>query len=213
MAGIPGATPGSIGSFSELETPNAADLFEVESPSEGTRRITRAVFTAQLTAALEAAEVFVTPTVLTQAVNAALDEVLDESIPGVVTSQDALAGTAQDAALWSAELVHLAAKRAARTIDLYSLPVTTTTGALDMATAQSFVVSAATGRVVTITNPPTGRSAVIVVRIMGNGTLTWPAGINWVGGSTPALGSNFTLVSILFHAGTYVGIRSAAFDN
>lgn len=205
MAGIPGATPGSIGSFSELETPDGADIFEVESPTEGSRRVTRTALLTSLAAALQAAEIFVSTEDLADAVG--------DSLPDTVLIGDAQAGTDTEIAMWSAALVHAAAKRAARAIDFYSLPVTVTAGALDMAVAQSFTVSAGVGREVTITNAPTDRSAVLVVKVMGNDATTWPVGINWVGGVAPELGTNFTLVSILWHAGTYVGIRSAAFDS
>jgi len=95
----------------------------------------------------------------------------------------------------------------------YSLPEVTTTGELDLSAAQCFIVSSGTGRSISITNAPaTNRSFVVVIKIEGPGSTTWPAGIDWIEGSTPVLGSSYTVVSLLRIGGSWIGNVTTAVD-
>lgn len=91
------------------------------------------------------------------------------------------------------------------TLKTYSLPLVTTTGAIDLSVAQVFKVSAGVERTVTITNIPAGRSVVAVLKLIGDGAVTWPSNIDWVDGSAPVLGGTYTTINLLFIDGTVIG--------
>lgn len=83
-------------------------------------------------------------------------------------------------------------------------PMVTTTGAMSVAAGQAFKLNAGSGRTVSFTNIPSGKALTVVVKVMGNGTVTWPAGTVWVD-KVPVLKATHTYVSFLLMDGNITG--------
>lgn len=83
-------------------------------------------------------------------------------------------------------------------------PMVTTTGAMSVAAGQAFKLNAGSGRTVSFTNIPSGKALTVVVKVMGDGTVTWPAGTVWVD-KVPVLKATHTYVSFLLMDGNITG--------
>lgn len=96
----------------------------------------------------------------------------------------------------------------------YDLAVTATTATLNLATRQVFTVNASTtARTLSFSNAPgSGRTMVAVIDITGSKVITWPAGINWSGGSAPELNTTWTEVTLLWNGSTWRGFKSGGAD-
>ena len=93
--------------------------------------------------------------------------------------------------------------------DLSSAPTTST---LDLATRQVFTVDATTtARTLSFANAPgAGKAMTVVVTINGSNAITWPAGINWHGGTAPELGATFTNVVLFWDGVQLTGVLGAS---
>jgi len=88
-----------------------------------------------------------------------------------------------------------------------------TSSALNVASNQVFVINAATNPTITISNTPSSsRSMTVVVKFNGAGTVTWPATIDWSGGSAPDLSDSWTTITLLWDGSTWTGYKSGGKD-
>jgi len=94
----------------------------------------------------------------------------------------------------------------------YDLSSASTTSTLDLATRQVFTVDATTtARTLTFANVPgAGKAMTVVVKISGSNAITWPAGINWHGGTAPELGATFTNVVLFWDGVQWTGVLGAS---
>lgn len=83
-------------------------------------------------------------------------------------------------------------------------PMTASTGTMSVAKGQAFKLTAGSGRTVAFTNVPAGKALTVVVKVMGNGTVNWPAGTKWVD-KVPVLKATYTYVSFLLMDGNITG--------
>lgn len=83
-------------------------------------------------------------------------------------------------------------------------PMVTTTGAMSVAAGQAFKLNAGSGRTVSFTNIPSGKALTVVVKVMGDDTVTWPADTVWVD-KVPVLKATHTYVSFLLMDGNITG--------
>lgn len=93
-------------------------------------------------------------------------------------------------------------------VDKYDLKVNTTTGAADLSSAQVFKVDNTTAgtKTVTVSNAPVGRAMTIVIKIKGAvGTIAYGNTVLWDGGSQPALGTAFTLITLFWDGTEFTG--------
>ena len=95
----------------------------------------------------------------------------------------------------------------------YDLASTSTTSTLDLAQQQVFRVDASSSRTLSFSNAPgSSRAMTVVVHITGSsGAITWPSSIEWVGGSAPELGDNWTDVVLCWNGSIWTGgVRGSA---
>ncbi|MFT2184384.1 hypothetical protein [Pseudomonas putida] len=88
----------------------------------------------------------------------------------------------------------------------YTLSSLSTAATLDLSKQQVFRVSATTARTLAFANAPgSNRAIVVVVQITGTSAITWPAGIQWAGGSQPVLGATWTRVVLFWDGAGWSG--------
>ncbi len=93
----------------------------------------------------------------------------------------------------------------------YNLAIETSTGVLDLSSAQVFRIdnSATTAKTISFTNAPADRAMTVVVRIIGSkGVITWPADITWNDNLPPVLGTTLTTVCLLWDGLSWSGAQS-----
>jgi len=92
----------------------------------------------------------------------------------------------------------------------YRLGHSSTTSTLDLAANNVFTVDASSNRALSFANAPgSGQAMAVVVRVSGNaGTITWPSGINWAGGSAPQLKSGWTVVNLFWDGSSWHGFTA-----
>lgn len=84
-----------------------------------------------------------------------------------------------------------------------------TTGLIDLSLGYLFLVSRTENRTISFSNVTPGVAAVVVVHIVGTtGVISWPATINWSGGTVPATGAAWTTVALLFDGTDWYGYPS-----
>lgn len=95
-------------------------------------------------------------------------------------------------------------------VSTYKMKATDTTGVLDLSVANVFRISASTNRTVSFTNVPGADiSMTVLVVISGStGSFTWPGTVLWSAGASPTLGTNKTVVTLLWDGVSWVGSTS-----
>lgn len=95
-------------------------------------------------------------------------------------------------------------------LDTYRLKSASSTGAIDLSEQQIAIIDGTVNRTISFTNVPSSNQALtVLVKFNGSGgTITWPSGIQWHNGDSPVLGTNYTLVSLLFDGTDWLGITS-----
>ncbi len=89
----------------------------------------------------------------------------------------------------------------------FAVAAATTT--LDLAAQQVFTVNASVSRTLAFANAPAaGKAMTVVLSITGNANITWPAGISWNAATPPVLGTNFTVVILLWDGSAWKGGES-----
>lgn len=69
---------------------------------------------------------------------------------------------------------------------------------LDLSAYQSYTLTITGDSIITLSNPPTGTSAILLQIINGNShAITWPSGTKWPGGSPAALSTSGKDVVVL----------------
>ena len=83
---------------------------------------------------------------------------------------------------------------------------------IDLNLAQVFTFTMSGSRTLTISNEPgSGRTATLVLIISGNtGTITWPANVTWNASTAPTLGTNTTIVTLIWKGTGWVGAVGAS---
>lgn len=102
-----------------------------------------------------------------------------------------------------------------KTLTSYSLPVEVSTGNLTLSEGQVYILDVSEGpRTVTLTVPieHEARSFVYVIKINGDDPVNWPTDIIWSDESAPILGNTFTIVNLLYIAGSWIGSVLVARD-
>lgn len=91
-------------------------------------------------------------------------------------------------------------------VDRYDLATGTTTGAMDMAIQQTYIIDITVDRTLSVTNVPANRSLTLVIVFKGTGgKVTWFSGITWTGGEPPTLGTEKTVVVLLWDGTEWIG--------
>lgn len=88
--------------------------------------------------------------------------------------------------------------------DTYSLKDITTSGELNLALGNCFVLTAGANRMVSFTNIPMNRALSVTLTVRGNGVVMWP-NILWVNGQVPVLSSNRTVITLYRSDNTWFG--------
>lgn len=97
-------------------------------------------------------------------------------------------------------------------IPRYETKSVETTASIDVKAATVFRVDGTTSPTLTLSNATLGtdRAMVISVFVTGSGgTITWPAEINWSGGTEPTLGTNWTNVVLSWTGTMWIGSEGA----
>lgn len=95
-------------------------------------------------------------------------------------------------------------------IGVYALDVTRNTGAIDLEECQIAVIDATVNRTITFINPPASDKAVtVIIKLKGTGgVITWPAYIKWHNGTEPTLGTDYSVVTLLWDGEEWIGAQS-----
>lgn len=99
----------------------------------------------------------------------------------------------------------LTGRLSSKTCDLAS---SSATDVLDLSIAQVFRVDASTtARMLSFQNlPGASRAMTVVVHVVGNNAVTWPAGITWDTETAPDLGPNFTRIILFWDGVEWTGV-------
>ncbi|EID3015200.1 prophage tail fiber N-terminal domain-containing protein [Salmonella enterica] len=142
------------------------------------------------------------------------------------TASDKAASATKDAQ--RSETARTAAETAAASVDVHEAPqdgvcyvrqngawvqqgafdvgVSASTGEVDALTHQLFTLDGTQDNVVTFTNLPAGRAAVLALVFKGQGgTITWPDNLTWSQNEIPKLADTRTVISILWDGETLTG--------
>lgn len=95
-------------------------------------------------------------------------------------------------------------------IGVYSLDVTHNTGVIDLEESQIAIIDATVNRTISFTNPPASDKAVtVVIKLKGTGgVITWPAYIKWHNDTEPTLGTDYSIVTLLWDGEEWIGVQS-----
>jgi len=81
----------------------------------------------------------------------------------------------------------------------YDLDLTAATSVLDLSLGNMFKVNASQARTLTFANLPAAtRATTVVLDIVGNSAINWPAGITWNNSQKPQLGDVWTTVILIW---------------
>lgn len=142
------------------------------------------------------------------------------------TASDKAASATKDAL--RAETARTAAETAAASVDVHEAPqdgvcyvrqngawvqqgafdvgISASAGEVDALTHQLFTLDGTQDNVVTFTNLPAGRAAVLALVFKGQGgTITWPDNLTWSQNEIPKLADTRTVISILWDGETLTG--------
>lgn len=83
---------------------------------------------------------------------------------------------------------------------------------IDLNLAQVFTFTMSASRTLTFSNEPgSGRTMTLVLIISGNtGTITWPGNVTWNASTAPVLGTNTTIVTLVWKGTGWVGAVGAS---
>lgn len=95
-------------------------------------------------------------------------------------------------------------------IGVYALDVTRNTGAIDLEESQIAVIDATVNRTISFVNPPAADKAVtVIIKLKGTGgVITWPSYIKWHNDTEPTLGSDYSVVTLLWDGEEWIGVQS-----
>lgn len=84
-------------------------------------------------------------------------------------------------------------------LNRYDVAVASSTGVMDVSTAQLFNISGSGTATISFTNLPTGRAMTFVIVLAGKGgSLTWPSALKWSNNEAPTLGDTRTNIVVLW---------------
>lgn len=150
----------------------------------------------------------------------------DNAAISEATTSDKAASATKDAQ--RAETARTAAETAAASVDVHEAPsdgicyvrqngawvqqgafdvgISASAGEVDALTHQLFTLDGTQDNVVTFTNLPAGRAAVLALVFKGQGgTITWPDNLTWSQNEIPKLADTRTVISILWDGETLTG--------
>lgn len=150
----------------------------------------------------------------------------DNAAISEATTSDKAASAAKDAQ--RSETARTAAETAAASVDVHEAPsdgicyvrqngawvqqgafdvgISASAGEVDALTHQLFTLDGTQDNVVTFTNLPAGRAAVLALVFKGQGgTITWPDNLTWSQNEIPKLADTRTVISILWDGETLTG--------
>lgn len=95
----------------------------------------------------------------------------------------------------------------------YDVAVLASTGECDFAKGQWFILDGTKSLPLTLKNmPAAGRGCVVMMTFTGKGgTMTWPTGVKWSGGTVPTFGDTRTLLTFSWDGGVLMGSLSQSY--